>query len=143
MIDWSTVASLTATFVGGGVITSLFTLRQKRDGANIDNASRLVKEYTDLLAKYKSDFAEQEQRIATLNKRITDLEAQYSEKVHAIEKDYEEKIAAIREDYEARIADLEQKIANQNTQLASLKRAVSQDAVPAKTPKRTPKKKDA
>ena len=54
-IDWTTIITSALTFVAGGGLTAVFTLKQARQSKSIDNAEKLVERYEAWSDKIRAD----------------------------------------------------------------------------------------
>ena len=127
-MELSQILEIVLSLIGGGTITALFTLRQTRESKKLDNAERLVKEYTDLLEKYKARDAEQEARIQELQDKVTAMEKDYETKVAAIEVAYNEKVEEMKLNYEKEIAELKKNVRSLEAQIGLMKRSAAKKA---------------
>jgi len=66
------ITTLISALLGGGIV-GLFLIPEKKAGAKLDNAERLVAKYEEVLKKY-------EKRIGELEKQVKELEAKNTEK---------------------------------------------------------------
>lgn len=70
---WSDIILALISFVTGGGLTGLITIRQSKNRAEIDNASALVAEYKSLLEEYKANHDKDQEKIEALTKDINDM----------------------------------------------------------------------
>lgn len=115
------ILELVFTFIVGGGLTALFTMRQTKEGKKIENAQKLCDEYIQLLEKYKEQYALSQEENESLRKKIQELEKYYDEKVER----YEEEIADLKRTVKALDAELgliKRQAAKKSTKKATAKK---------------------
>lgn len=84
-LDWTVIITGILTFMGGGGLSSLITWRSMRQSADLENESKVVQEYKDLLNQYKEETAKARQEaeesralLAEMSKKMHEMERQLS-----------------------------------------------------------------
>lgn len=64
------------TLIAGGAIVSLFTMKQTKEKAKLDNAAQLVEHYKELLDKAETSAEKANLQIEALSHKVSELERQ-------------------------------------------------------------------
>lgn len=75
-MNWQEIIIAMISFVSGGGLLGLFTLRQSRESKQIDNAAALVNEYRELLDQYKQEADDAREERDKSQKLIQELQAE-------------------------------------------------------------------